>query len=287
MQKPLKRRYLSNQNQITFGAAVQTCIFEFETIAPTKILEFGMLTVTTGVPNSPPLAAWLTSINIILNQTENVVPPMTRADYVNLVQNLESKEADLLVGTGNMLYKFFNPPLPAKTKVQITLGVNTLLLAFGAGAVTAIGTPVCYAYDSLVAGERRATYYTPINNFPQPAGVTANTQISLNLGTFARLEKAICLISEDPLGTAVDTYLGLVEMQSDGNPINFANAPDLKKQYLVASDGIAVPAGWHNVIIPEGGFNAASQNQLTLLVTPYLTTATGIIRGYEIFEKAY
>lgn len=285
--KPQKRRYLSNQNQITLGAAVQTCIFEFETIVPTKLIEFGALSVTTVPANDPLLNAWLTSINIVLNQTENIVPTMPRADYVALIQNLESKEADLLLGTGNMLYKQFNPPLPAKTKVQITLGINTLALATTTPAGSCILTPVCYAYDSLRSGERRATYYSPINNFPQPAGVTANTPIPLNLGTFARLEKAIVLISESPLGTPVDTYLGLAEIQSDGSPINFANAPDMKKQYLTASDGIAVPAGWHDIIIPEGGFNAASQNQLGIVVTPYFTVATGIIRGYEIFEKAY
>jgi len=252
MAKPHVRRYLSNQNTITLGAAVQTCIFEFETIAPTKLLSFGALSVTTVPVNDALLDPWLVSVNLVLNQTENIVPTMSRADYIGIVQNTELKEADLLLGTGNMLYKNFDPPLPAKTKVQITLGINTLALATTTPAASCILTPVCYAFDSLQAGQRKATYYAPINSFPQPAGVTVNVDTFLNLGTFARVEKAITLISENPVGTPVDTYLGQVTLNSDGNPINFSNAPEMKKQYLIMSDGIAVPAGWHTMIIPEG-----------------------------------
>jgi hypothetical protein len=185
------------------------------------------------------------------------------------------------------LWKVFDPPLPAKTKVQITLGINTLALGTTTPAASCILNPIVYTYDSQSAGARKATYYSPINSFPQPAGVTAGTEIGLNLGTFQRKEKAILLIAEDPVGTPVDTYLGECTLDIDGTPINFSNAPDLKKQYLHASDGIAVPAGFHEFIVPNGGFEAAVASQFQLHVIPYLSTATGQIRGYEVFEKNY
>ncbi len=287
VQRAQIRRYAASPQTITMGAAVQTVNIEFETVKPTKMIAFGALSVTTVPANDPLTAAWITQIQIIVNQTEYIVPNMSRADYINMVQNFEMKEADVISGAGNMLYKRFDPALPEGTKVQIQLIVNTLALGTTTPAATATLTPICLAFDSLSSGQKKLTYYTPFPISPAVAGVVAGTDIAIALGSYARIEKAILLISESPLGTPVDTWLGRLQLRADGQTVIDLIEPEMKKQYSIQSDGLAIPVGHNLLICPEGGFQAAANSQLQLLLTPYFTTATGQVRGYEIFEKAY
>ena len=287
VQRAQIRRYASNPINTLLGVAIQTVNMEFECVKATKMIEFGALAVTTVPANDPLLPAWITSIQITINQTEQVVPAMSRADYVAMVQNFEMKELDLITAAGNALFKRFDPALPIGTKVQVQLVLNTLALGTTTPAATCLLTPFINAYDSLAAAQRRLTYYSPMSFMPAVAGVVVNVPIANNLGNYARKEKGIVIITENPVATPVDTWLGTLQLRADGQTVIDLAQPTLKKQYELMSDGEPVPIGWNALICPEGGFEAASNAQLQVVITPYFTIATAIARGYEIFEKAY
>lgn len=272
---------------VTFGAAAQAFSWEVTLSADTNLMSFGVSRLVTTVPaNDPILPAWLTNIRMVLNGTNEIVPAMTRADYVNVVQNIESQEADL-ISNGNKLYKKFDPPLPKGTRVQVFITVNTLALSFTTPAASAVGQLSLSLYDSpKPASGKVCTWYQPIPQFPAVAGVTAATAVQQDLGTEVKKVRFIDII-EQTVAAASDTFSGLFELLSDGNTVARVDATEMKKQYELISDGLAVPAGHYLLKMPGQGWNAQANTTLHFRATPHTTLATGNYRGYQIIEKPY
>lgn len=272
--------------QVTFGAAVQNFSWEITLPKDCNLIMFGISRIVTTVPaNDPILAAWLTNIRMVLNGTNEILPAMSRDDYVNVVQNIESQEADL-ISNGNMLMKRFDPPLKAGTRLQVFITVNTRVLSFAAAA-TAIGQLTLEAYDSpKAASSKIATWYQQIPQFPPVAGVVANTPVQQDLGTEVKKIKFLALL-EQTAGVASDLFSGLFELLSNGNTVARINVTEAKKHYQIITDGLPVPAGWHLLKMPGLGWNAAANTTLNIRSTVHTTSATGSHRGYQIVEKPY
>ena len=283
------RSYGFNPEQVILGALPQQVTLEFELSQPTKAICFGAGQEVSTVPVVDILTGvWLTGITIIINKTEHVIDNMTLADYINVVQNNELKEADIIDG-GNMLWKIFQPALPANTKIQIILNVNTLALGTATPAATCVLDMRCITFDSDVPVGKVLRYYARILPSPTPVGIVAATPFGIQLGTQARMMKWIHLIMETPVGTPVDILMGLFELLADGNPVLTENNPLCKMFYQMLTDSslAAVPAGHYIMKAVGNGYNTANQKQLTIRLTPHTTSATAQVRGFEIFDKNY
>ncbi len=279
------RPYVFNPLATALGLAAVQAVCEFTTVKNTEFLQFGAYNVVTTVPANDPLtAAWLISVQIIVNQTEQVVDPMGQANYVNVVQNVEMQEADI-ISNGHMLWKRFSPPLPPNTKVQIILVINTLALGTTTPAATANLNLVCLAYDSKRTAARRLTYYKAITPIPAPT-IVAGTSVRSEFGVNARVEKAL-IITELTVAALSDTFTGILELVADGQPVITLNAPAAKQHYSIITDGLAPPAGFYAMKAPAEGFQASQSAQLALRCTPHTTAATGNYAGWEIFEKGF
>lgn len=285
--KQLIREYQADTRDITFGAAAQQVNFNLKTEQATSMIEFGIRRMITTVPADDPLTAvWCTSITISVND-KPIVNQMSRAEYIELVQNLEVKEA-ALIQNGEMFQKWFKPALPSGTKIQITLVLNTLALGTTTPAATAIGRCFARFYDTdprINPAGKSLTFYVERPRAPQAVGLTLGTDIETDLGTFNRHIKAIIIDSEDPVGTLVSTRFNRAELKANGVAVLSMDEPSMAKAYRLASDGIAQTAGRYAMLAPGGGFNASSASQMSLMIQPRATSATAQFRIWEIYEQ--
>lgn len=272
---------------VTLGAAVQVVNFDTTLSHATNLIAFGASEVVTTVPaNDPLVAAWLTNISITINGTHEIVRDFTRAEYVDIVQNLEMMEADL-ISNGNMLFKKFDPPLPAGTRIQISLTVNTLALATTTPAATGVIRMSLNTYDSQnIPFEKKLIYYQRIPEFPQPAGVIAGTPVQQDLGTEIKTVKWI-ILNELTGGALSDTFSGRYELVVDGNTKARINETTAKKHYQLISDGLAVPVGRKLLKLPGRGWNASQARTLHIRCTPHTNVVNGSWNGFQILEKPY
>ena len=281
------REFAPQGNQIiTFGAAVQ--VVNWDNVLPqnTDLLSFGLSElVTTVAVNDPLTAVWITNISITVNGTFEIVRDFTRAEYINIVQNLESKEADI-ISNGNHLFKSFKPALPKGTRVQISITVNTLALGLTTPAATAIGRAVMNAYDTRAKTGNSLVIYQRISQFPTPVGVVLNQPVEKDLGTEIKTVKFL-IIREFTVAVLTDTFTSRMEISADGNPIARIQETVGKKHYSLIADGLAVPVGYRMFKLPGRGWNAAQAKTLVLKVQAHTTVATGSWDGFQVLVKTF
>jgi hypothetical protein len=281
------RRYAAQQEAIVWGAAAQQVNWEFELAAPTKLVAFGVEDLVTVAINLALTAGWITNIRILINQSHIVVDGLNRAEYIQAVELLETKE-NTVINNGEFLFKVFDPPLPKKTRVQIQIIVNTLALSFPGGVVGATGLMNCYTIDAdTVPVSQRLTFYRRIPNFPPAVGLVAGQAYAYQLGNFMRKEKAIIVISQTAAaGTDINCWR--IELLADGKEVIRIPFPMAKKLYQIAVDAaIATPAGWALLKAPGAGFQPAQNAQLTLQAFNHTADVAGDFTGFEIYEQTY
>lgn len=270
----------------TWGVAAGAVNFDFVVPVATDLVSFGCGNCINNVPNDPLLPAWLTNISITINGSFEVVRDFTRAEYIQAVQNLESKEVDV-ISNGNMLFKSFKPALPAGTRIQINLGVNTLALSYNAAAnATAIFQANTYDAQANAPTGNELTFYQRIPQFPQPVGVVAAQAIQQDLGVEVKTMKYVAILERANL-VLQDLFTGDIELIANGNTIARVNAPTAKKHYSLITDGQAIPVGWSLLKLPGGGWNASQATTLHLRITPHTTGATGNYVGFQIIKKPF
>jgi hypothetical protein len=272
--------------RITLGAAIQQVNWDIKLAKKTDIITFGLSEgVTTVPPNDLLTGVWATNISIIINGTHEIVRDFTLAEYINVVQNLEFKEADI-ISNGASLWKKFNPPLPEGTRVQINLTVNTLALATTTPAATAVYNALANAYDTNKPSGNVLTYYQRIPQFPTPVGVVANTEVQQDLGVEVKVVRFL-ILREFTAAVLSDTFTGRAELVADGNVIARLHETAMKKHYQLISDGLAVAAGYRMFKLPLGGWNASQARTLHIRLRAHTTVANGSWNGFQVLEKAF
>ncbi len=270
---------------ITFGLAAQTV--EWDVVLPkvTNLISFGISgLVCAGTPNDPILPAWIVSIRMTINGTHNVIWDFSRAEYIEFVQNLESQEADI-ISNGNMLIKYFDPPLPAETRIGLAIVVNTLALSFAA-ATGAVGRMAFNSYDSQEGVyAKKLTFYQRIPRFPN-AAIAAAEPYDVDLGTEEKIIKWL-FINEWTAAALSDTFTSMVELLVDGNVIARVNETTMKKHYSQISDGLVIPVGRKMLKLPGEGWQASQTSTLRIRAYAHTAAATGSWTGIQVLEKPY
>jgi len=273
--------------QVTLGATTQTVRWDTTLSAWTDLISFGASEVVTTTPANDPLTTnWITSISITINGTYEVIRQFSRAEYVNIVQNLESKESDL-ISNGNMLLKRFDPPLAPGTRLQIEIIINTLSNATATPAASCTLRCSLNLYDAQQVEHRKLlTIYQRIPQFPVTPGVSAGQNYQIDLGTEAKTIRWL-IIREQTGGTESDTFSGRFELLANGNTVARINETSAKKQYQLISDGLAVPTGYKLLKLPGRGWQATQATTLHLVARAHTTSATGAWVGVQVLEKPY
>lgn len=280
------RDYKAQPSSVVMGLTTQTINIEFTTVQATKMVSFGNFSNTATPANDPLLPDYMLNIRMIINKDQVIIDGMDSEEFVEVVQNPELREANIIAGNGNHLYKVFNPALPVNTRVQIQIEVQTLALAYTTPPVSATQKWSASSYDSDYAAGKWLRYYIPIPITPQPAGVTAGAQVTRDLGNFARTERFMILRTKVAAGE-VDSWLEEIDILSDGQRVIRLNAAEMKQHYNIITDGLLPNTGYYGIKFPGAGFQAAAQQQISIAALPYNTLGGGFFDGWEVYEKVY
>jgi hypothetical protein len=275
------REYQPSEGPNTaLGLAQVTNNFDITLSKNTSVIEFGASGPVTTVPaNDPLVAAWIVSITITVNLKHVVVRNLTRAEYIFLVSNLETKEADI-ISNGNMLMKVFNPPLQKGDRLQIQLVLNTLALATTTPAATATMQMRVLCYDTNDAPGSTLNYVFEHQQMPLPAAVLADVPVERNLGTQARKTRGITLL-EQAIAVPQDIVSRNFQILADGNPVITLNNATAKRHYSLETDGILAPVGIYHIKAPAKGWQAAASTVLSVRATAHTAGATVSWRVWE------
>lgn len=274
------REFIPSEGPVINLAAAQVAVnFDITLIENTKLIEFGAMGPVGNVPNDPLTAAWIVSISITVNQKHRVVVALTRAQYITLVQNFETKEADI-ISNGNMLSKVFNPPLAKGDRLQVNLILNTLALGTTTPCAAMAMQVRLLTYDTNESAGSTIKYIFEHQQMPLPAAVLADVAVERNLGTQSRKTLGITLL-EQAIAVAQDLVSRNFLVLSDAIPVLTVNNATAKRHYALESDGILAPVGFYHIKAPAGGWQASASTVLSIRAIPHTAGATVSWRIWE------